>query len=116
MLGKFESVLVSVLSSVKMSVQDYCDIETVDEGRNLVATDGSFASVVRFHGSKGILGEGQFKRLLELVTGSLSIFLDHRGHQLQAVFRRDLDGREAVLGLVAMKEALEDPARLLFDI
>ena len=26
------------------------------------------------------------------------------------------DGREAVLGLVAMKEALEDPARLLFDI
>ena len=27
-----------------------------------------------------------------------------------------IDGREAVLGLVAMKEALEDPARLLFDI
>lgn len=97
MLGKFESVLVSVLSSVKMSVQDYCDIETVDEGRNIVAADGSFASIVRFHGSKGILGEGQFKRLLELVTGSLSIFLDHRGHQLQAVFRRDLDGREALL-------------------
>ena len=29
---------------------------------------------------------------------------------------RVIDGREAVLGLVAMKEALEDPARLLFDI
>ena len=29
---------------------------------------------------------------------------------------RIIDGREAVLGLVAMKEALEDPARLLFDI
>jgi 2-oxoglutarate dehydrogenase E2 component (dihydrolipoamide succinyltransferase) len=29
---------------------------------------------------------------------------------------RIVDGREAVLGLVAMKEALEDPARLLFDI
>ena len=27
-----------------------------------------------------------------------------------------IDGREAVLGLVAMKEALEDPARLLLDI
>ena len=26
------------------------------------------------------------------------------------------DGREAVLGLVAMKDALEDPSRLLFDI
>ncbi|MEO7117208.1 MAG: 2-oxoglutarate dehydrogenase complex dihydrolipoyllysine-residue succinyltransferase [Caldimonas sp.] len=29
---------------------------------------------------------------------------------------RIIDGREAVLGLVAIKEALEDPARLLFDI
>ena len=29
---------------------------------------------------------------------------------------RIIDGREAVLGLVAIKEAMEDPARLLFDI
>ncbi len=29
---------------------------------------------------------------------------------------RIIDGREAVLGLVAMKEALEDPSRLLLDI
>jgi 2-oxoglutarate dehydrogenase E2 component (dihydrolipoamide succinyltransferase) len=29
---------------------------------------------------------------------------------------RIIDGREAVLGLVAMKEAIEDPARLLFDV
>lgn len=97
MTGKFESVLISILSSVKMSVQDYCDIETIDEGRNLVTSDGSFASIVKFHGSKGILGEGQFKRLLSLVTGSLSIFLDHRGHQLQTVFRRDLDGSDALV-------------------
>jgi 2-oxoglutarate dehydrogenase E2 component (dihydrolipoamide succinyltransferase) len=29
---------------------------------------------------------------------------------------RLIDGREAVLGLVAMKEALEDPTRLMFDL
>ena len=29
---------------------------------------------------------------------------------------RIIDGREAVLGLVAMKDALEDPARLLLDL
>jgi 2-oxoglutarate dehydrogenase E2 component (dihydrolipoamide succinyltransferase) len=29
---------------------------------------------------------------------------------------RLIDGREAVLGLVAMKETLEDPARLLLDL
>src|SRR5438552_117440 len=34
----------------------------------------------------------------------------------QSYDHRIIDGREAVLSLVAMKEALEDPARLLFDI
>src|SRR5690606_36500380 len=29
---------------------------------------------------------------------------------------RIIDGREAVLGLVAMKETLEDPSRLLLDL
>jgi 2-oxoglutarate dehydrogenase E2 component (dihydrolipoamide succinyltransferase) len=29
---------------------------------------------------------------------------------------RIIDGREAVLGLVTIKEAMEDPSRLLFDI
>ena len=29
---------------------------------------------------------------------------------------RIIDGREAVLGLIAMKEALEKPANFLFDI
>jgi len=29
---------------------------------------------------------------------------------------RIIDGREAVLTLVAIKEALEDPARLLLDV
>jgi 2-oxoglutarate dehydrogenase E2 component (dihydrolipoamide succinyltransferase) len=29
---------------------------------------------------------------------------------------RIIDGREAVLGLVTMKEALEDPARLILDV
>ena len=34
----------------------------------------------------------------------------------QSYDHRIIDGREAVLSLVAIKEALEDPARLLFDI
>jgi 2-oxoglutarate dehydrogenase E2 component (dihydrolipoamide succinyltransferase) len=29
---------------------------------------------------------------------------------------RIIDGREAVLGLVAIKDAIEDPSRLLFDL
>ena len=51
MLDKFESLLVTVLSSVKMSVQDYCDIETVDEDQQvtvglLVADPGCGRGIV----------------------------------------------------------------------
>ena len=34
----------------------------------------------------------------------------------QSYDHRIIDGREAVLSLVAIKEALEDPARLLLDL
>ena len=40
------------------------------------------------------------------ISARLAMSYDHR----------IIDGREAVLGLVTMKESLEDPARLLFDI
>ena len=112
MLEKLESLVVTVLSSVKMSMQDYCDIETVDDGKNLVASDGSFASIVRFHGSKGILGEQQFKSLLNQVTQSLSVFLSHRGHQLQAVFRRDLDGRQPLIENAVLQHATANRLQL----
>ena len=105
-VGKIESLLVMLLGSVKFSVQDYCDIETVDDGKNIITGDGSFASIVRFHGSKGILGEGEFNRLLDMVTQSLSVFLDHRGHQLQVVFRRDLDGRDLLIDNAVKQSAV----------
>ena len=45
-------------------------------------------------------------------AGALFVILEGRCK----AYVSDEDGREAVLGLVTMKEALEDPARLLFDI
>ena len=62
----------------------------------------------------GILGMHKIQQRPMAVAGKveirpmmyLALSYDHR----------IIDGREAVLGLVAMKEALEDPARLLFDI
>ena len=49
------------------------------------------------------------KILVGTVLGYGASFLVDTDHRI-------IDGREAVLGLVAMKEALEDPSRLLLDL
>lgn len=94
--GKLEAVLLHVIGLLKTDVEDYCDLETIDGGRTIVAQDGSLASIVRFNGTKSVLGREQFERLIQLLDGSFSVYFKNRGHQLQVVFRRDLDARGAL--------------------
>lgn len=88
---KMGALLMSVFSMLKMDVQDYCDLETVDGGRAIVAQDGSLVTIVRFNGTKSVLGRDQFERLIRLLDTSLSVYFKTSGHQIQVVFTRDLD-------------------------
>lgn len=90
-VSKFEAVVLTVLALLKTSVQDYCDLETVDGHSSIVAIDGSLATIVRFNGTKSVLGREHFEHLVKSLEGSLSIYFKNRGHQLQVVFTRDLD-------------------------
>lgn len=89
--SKIEAVILTALSLLKTDVQDYCDLETTDGGRSIVANDGSLATIARFNGTKSVLGREQFENLITLLESSLSVYFKTRGHQLQVVFTRDLD-------------------------
>lgn len=91
MLQKIEAIVLSMLRLLKADAQDYCDLETIDGGRSIVAQDGSLATIVRFNGTKSVLGREQFERLISLLESSLSVYFKTRGHQLQVCFTRDLD-------------------------
>ena len=88
--GKLEALALHLISILKTDASDYCDLETVD-GNTIVANDGSLASVVRFNGTKSVLGRDQFERMVELLERSLTTYFMTKGHQVQVVFRRDLD-------------------------
>ncbi len=90
MSGKVEAIALHLISQWETDVEYYCKLETVD-GNALVGNDGSLASVVRFNGTKGVLGREQFDRMVGLLEQSLAVYLSTKGHQLQMVFRRDLD-------------------------
>lgn len=88
--GKLEALALHLISILKTDIEHYCDLETID-GNAIVANDGSLASVVKFNGTKSVLGRDQFERMIELMDQSLSVYFGSKGHQLQVVFKRDLD-------------------------
>ncbi|UXI68330.1 type IV secretion protein DotO [Tahibacter amnicola] len=106
--SKLEAVLLHVIGKLKTSIRDYCDLETIDGGRCLVANDGSLASIIQFHGTKSVLGRDQYTRLIQLMETSLSVYFANRGHQLQVVFRRDLDARTTLEGIALQQRQSAD--------
>jgi len=116
MSGKFELLLLHILSALKSDVSDYCDLETVDsDGMSLVAQDGSMASIVRFHGSKSIVAREDFETMVARLTNSIAPFYKHRGHAIQVVFRRDLDATDTLEETAMQQRATAARVGLLID-
>lgn len=95
MSGKVEAIVMAILSKLKIDMTDYCDLETVD-GNTIVGTDGSMASVIEFHGTKSVMGRKQFEEMVGLIERSLATYFRSKGHQLQIIFRKDLDASETL--------------------
>lgn len=115
MSGKFEQLLLQVLSALKSDISDYCDLETVDNDTSLVAQDGSMATIVRFHGAKSLVSEGHFEEVITRLQSSLSAFYRTRGHAIQVVFRRDLDATESLEEIASIQRATAARVGLAID-
>lgn len=90
-LNRMEAILLSVLSSLKVSAPDYSDLETVDGEYNIVFNNGSLLTLLAYDGTRTIVGQRVFESHLERLTSRLSVFLNKSGHQFGMVFRRDLN-------------------------
>lgn len=111
MLNQFmtsgEMLLSAVLSHLKASINDYCDLETSTNGA-LVAKDGSMATVLRYDGFRSLMGKAEFDHLTDELAAQLRGFMGSRGHQIQVVFIRDDDVHDEVARYLApMRETAE---------
>ncbi|MDB6009978.1 MAG: type secretion system protein IcmB/DotO [Gammaproteobacteria bacterium] len=111
MSGKFEAIALHLLSELKTEVQHYCDLETIDSNA-LVGKDGSLASIVRFNGTKGVLGRDLFERMIVTLEQSLAVYFAAKGHQLQVLFRRDLDASTTLEANAEQQRLTADRLRL----
>jgi 2-oxoglutarate dehydrogenase E2 component (dihydrolipoamide succinyltransferase) len=93
-------------------------LEEMTGGTFSISNGGTFGSMLSTPiinpPQSAILGVHATKDRAVVVDGQ--IVVRPMNYLAMSYDHRIIDGREAVLGLVAMKDALEDPSRLLFDI
>ncbi len=73
----------------KQSIASLINLETSDNANTLVSIDGSLISYVRVQGSKQIIGDEEYKKIIESATIKIGARFDRQGHAMQVFFSRD---------------------------
>ncbi|MDX2346414.1 MAG: type IV secretion protein IcmB [Legionella sp.] len=76
-------------ASLKQTTASYCELETADSPTVLVNHDGSLLSVLEIEGITALLGNEEFRRLVEGLTNTLRSPMSRSGHALQVYFEHD---------------------------
>ena len=114
----FRSIEKKIAEFGKKAQDGKLSIEEMTGGTFSISNGGTFGSMLSTPiinpPQSAILGVHATKDRAVVENGQ--IVIRPMNYLAMSYDHRIIDGREAVLGLVAMKEALEDPTRLLFDI
>lgn len=84
-----DKLLAPFQTAMKKSLETYIRLETADDETTLVSSDGSLLTYVRVDGSRQIIGEEEYKHLIEGATLKIGARFDRPGHAMQVYFVRD---------------------------
>ena len=74
---------------LRQSVSSFINLETADNAHTLVACDGSLVSYIKIDGSRQIIGDEEYKNIIESVAIKIGSRFDRIGHALQVYYSRD---------------------------
>lgn len=81
--------LIPFQKALKQSVSSFIQLETADDENTIVATDGSLVSYIKIEGSRQIIGDEEYRKIVEGVTIKIGARFDRQGHAMQTFFSRD---------------------------
>lgn len=90
-MSKLNNLIISVLAALKANPEDYCDIETVDSHDNIVFSNGSLMTFVKYEGLLSIVPLEDFESMISKLARELNGFMLKSGHKIACVFRKDLN-------------------------
>lgn len=85
----WQKLLAPFQTALRHSVESFIRLETADDDMTLAAMDGSLVSYLRIDGSRQIIGEEEYKFLIDASTTKIGSRFDRQGHALQVYFVRD---------------------------
>jgi intracellular multiplication protein IcmB len=75
--------------ALRVSVSSFIRLETAQSETTLVSAEGSLVSYVRVEGSKQIIGDEEYKNIVESSNIKIGARFDRLGHAMQVYFVRD---------------------------
>ena len=79
----------SIYSALRQPLETFIKLETADSEDTLVAADGSLLTFIRIDGSKRLVGDEEFRNIVEQAKIKIGSRLDRPGYALQFYFMRD---------------------------
>lgn len=87
---KFTDKLIAPFQkSFRQSVSSFIRLETMENEKTLVSTDGSLVSYVKIEGSRQIIGDDEFDKIVNSANVKIGSRFDRLGHAMQVYFVRD---------------------------
>jgi intracellular multiplication protein IcmB len=96
-MNLIQKLLMPFQKAAKQSVSSFVRLETADSETVLVSTDGSLVSYIRIDGSRQIIGDEEYKHIVDSSTIKIGSRFDRQGHALQVYFARDPERIRKVL-------------------
>lgn len=90
-MSLFARYIAPFQKAFKQSLSSFIRLETADSESVIVSSDGSLISYIKIEGSRQIIGEEEYNKIVEAATIKIGARFDRRGHALQVVFVRDPD-------------------------
>ncbi|HAU29963.1 MAG TPA: type IV secretion protein IcmB [Rhodospirillaceae bacterium] len=84
-----DDILGSFFAAMHQPVESYVRLETADDSQTLVAGDGSLLTILKIHGARQIIGDEEYRFIVEQASVKLGARFDRPGHAMQVYFSRD---------------------------
>ncbi len=85
----FYKFLLPFQTALRQSVSSFIQLETADDEQTLVSRDGSLITYLKVDGSRQVIGDTEYKHIVEGATIKIGARFDRPGHAMQVFFARD---------------------------
>lgn len=89
MLNILDNALASFMMTMRQPMESFIQLETADDETTLVAADGSLITFIKLLGSRQIIGDTEYRWIVDQATMKLGSRFDRPGYAMQVYFMRD---------------------------